>query len=162
MRGKGSVRSGSLSSQRQASRQSLKGHQGVLPFWDIGELGEEGQSLSWCGAEEKILFFFFFFPTIISSSVAMTAGIDQKETNYPQGLPHQCKAGSRGGRKRKGEGCCLMDMVLGDSARSVLGAHQIALMCIIIKLSEPSLQLCSEAGSAENILSHFQMTFYAR
>lgn len=67
VRGKGSVRSGSLSSQRQASRQSLKGHQGVLPFWDIGELGEEGQSLSWCGAEEKILFFFFSSPPSLAA-----------------------------------------------------------------------------------------------
>lgn len=55
-----------------------------------------------------------------------------------------------------------MDTVLGDSVLPVLGTYQIALMCIIIKLSEPLLQLCSEAGSAENILSHFQMTFYAQ
>lgn len=55
-----------------------------------------------------------------------------------------------------------MDTVLGDSALPVLGAHQIALMCIITKLSEPSLLLCSEAGRAENVLSHFQMTFYAQ
>jgi len=55
-----------------------------------------------------------------------------------------------------------MHTVVGDAALPVLGAHQIALMCRIIKLSEPSLQLCLEAGSAENVLSHFQMTFYAQ
>lgn len=55
-----------------------------------------------------------------------------------------------------------MDTVLGDSTLPVLEAYQIALMCIIIKLSEPLLQLCSEAGSAENILSRFRMTFYAQ
>lgn len=115
----------------------------------------------WGGRENTI-----FSPTtmIISSSVAMTAGIDQKEENYPQGLHVNAKQAAEGGvgRERKGEGCCLMDRVLGDSMCSVLGAHQIALMCRIIKPSEPSLQLCSEAGSAENILSHFQMTFYAQ
>lgn len=103
-------------------------------------------------------------------SVVMTAGIDQKKENYPQDLHVNAKqaAGGRGwgeeegGKERKGEGCCLMDRVLGDSMGSVLGAHQIALMCRIIKPSEPSFQLCSEAGSTENILSHFQMTFYAQ
>ena len=71
------------------------------------------------------------------------------------------KQATTGGRKGKGEGCSLMDTVLGGSPLPALGAHQIALTCII-KLSEASLQLCSEAGSAENILSHFQMTFYAQ
>lgn len=105
----------------------------------------------------------YYLPTaiIISSYAVMTAALERKKT-YPWGLPHKCKAGSDRGRKRNGEGCGLMDTVLGDFTLPVLEAHQIALMCIIIKLSEPLLQLCSEASSAENILSHFWMTLYAQ
>lgn len=52
-----------------------------------------------------------------------------------------------------------MDTILEDSFLCALETQQIALMCIIIKLSKTSLQLCSEAGNTANILSHFQMTF---
>lgn len=93
----------------------------------------------------------------------MAAGIDQKEKITPEVSHINAKQAVMGERRKgKGEWCSLMDTVLGDSVLPVLGTHQIALMCIIIKLSEPLLQLCSEAGSAENILSHFQMTFYAQ
>lgn len=98
---------------------------------------------------------------IISSSVVMTAGIDQKEKITPEVSHINTKQAVMGESKRKGE-CDLIDTVLGDCVFPVLGAHQIALTRIIIKLSETSLQLCSEAGSAENILSHFQMTFCAQ
>lgn len=100
--------------------------------------------------------------TIMNSSAVMTAGIDQKGKITPEVSHINTKQAVRVGRKKQGEGCDLLDMVLGDSTLPVLGAHQIALMCIIIKLSEPLLQLCSEADSTENILSHFQMTFCAQ
>lgn len=100
--------------------------------------------------------------TLIGSSAVMTVGIDQKENIIPEVSHINAKQAVMVGKKKKVEGCILMDTVLGDSMLPVLGAHQIAQMCITIKLSEPLLQLCSEAGSAENILSHFQMTFYAQ
>lgn len=105
----------------------------------------------------------YYLPTaaIISSSAVMTAGLERKKL-IPEVSHINAKQAVTEGRKRKGEGCGLMDTILGDSALPVLETHQIALMCIIIKLSEPSLQLCLEAGSAENILSRFRMTFYTQ
>ena len=63
----------------------------------------------------------YYLPTtaIISSSAVMTAGIDQKEKITPEVSHINAKQAVMGGRTRKGEGCGLMDTVLGDSVLCV-------------------------------------------